>query len=88
MAASKKFVEGRATGPKEQLRKLLNDSRYAETEYAYPGPWITPYVGKTYLSGATEVISVGLEHFASPLALSKLAKADPLHAGFIARVLE
>jgi hypothetical protein len=88
MSASKNFVETRATGPKEQLRKILKDDRYAETEYAYPGPWITAYVGKTYISGATEVISVGLEHFASPLALSKLAKADPLHAEFVARVLE
>lgn len=88
MSASKKFVESRATGPKEQLRKILKDNRYAETEYAYPGPWINAYVGKNYLSGATEVISVGLEHFASPLALSKLAKADSLHVAFVARVLE
>lgn len=88
MSASKEFVETRATGPKEQLRKILKDSRYAETEYAYPGPWVTAYVGKTHISGATEVVSIGLEHFASPLALSKLAKADPLHAGFVARILE
>lgn len=88
MSASREFVEARATGPKEPLRKILKDNRYAETEYAYPGPWITAYVGKTYISGATEVVSIGLEHFASPLALSKLAKADPLHAEFIARILE
>lgn len=88
MSAAKEFVESRATGPKEQLRKILKDNRYAETEYAYPGPWITAYVGKMYISGATEVISVGLEHFASPLALSKLAKADPLHVQFIGQALE
>jgi hypothetical protein len=88
MSKATEFVKSNATGPKEQLSKLTGDSRYAPTEYAYPGKFLNPYVGKLYLSGATEVVSVGLEHFSSPLNLAKLYKADPVHFKVIAEILE
>ena len=81
------FVLSKATGPKELLSKIMNDNRYGPSESAYPGNFLNAYVGKTYLSGATEVISVGLEHFVSPLALSKFFKAAPDHMELVAGML-
>lgn len=81
------FVLSKATGPKELLSKILNDNRYGLSESAYPGNFLNPYVGKTYISGATEVISVGLEHFVSPLALSKFFKAAPDQFELVAGIL-
>lgn len=87
MAQSKDFVQKKATGPKQLLSKLTKDPRYG-TEQAFPGKFVYPYVGKTYLSGSTEVVSVGMEHFISPLAMSKLYKADPEHFNLIVKMLE
>jgi hypothetical protein len=86
MTQAKEFIEQKATGPKQLLAKLTGDNRYG-SEQAFPGKFVFPYVGKTYISGSTEVISVGLEHFISPLAMSKLYKADPEHFNLIARLL-
>lgn len=86
--ASNSFIKSKAEGPLQSLNSIMKVTKYDLSEMAYPGKFITPYVGKVYKSGDTEVISVGLEHFSSPLGLSKLFKADPQHFKLITQVLK
>ena len=56
-------------------------------EGVLPDEFITPYVGRPYRRGysqgyadtATEVISMGVEHFASPELMFRLYSVDPDH---------
>jgi hypothetical protein len=50
--------------------------------------WVTPYIGKVYekagkIIPATEVVSVGIEHFDSATSMAKLAAKDPEHFKFV-----
>jgi len=73
------FIKKRATGQPEKLSKLTGNSDYGDNEVAYPDKFISPYVGKVYRDNATEVVSTGLEHFASAAKMVKLYKADKEH---------
>jgi hypothetical protein len=53
-----------------------------------PDNWVTPYIGKVYekagkIIPATEVVSVGIEHFDSATSMAKLAAKDPEHFKFV-----
>jgi len=59
----------------EELRPL--GAGYREDEVAYPGDFLHPYMGKYYEDGSTEVISMGIQHFASATEMALLRKEDP-----------
>jgi hypothetical protein len=83
--ASKDWIKSRADSNPTRLSNLSR-SNYRRDEVAYPDKFIDPYVGKIY-SNATEVISMGLEHFASPRSLIKLAAADPDHLAYTVGII-
>ena len=87
--ASRDFIESRATGLIEKLSVITGDKEYRDDEVAYPGNFITPYVGKVYGERGipTEVVSVGLEHFANRVRMRHLYKNDREHFYFMIGVL-
>ena len=78
-AAARAWRDSRATGKPATLRSITGDQNYKADEIAVPDKFVTPYVGKIYDSGSTEVISVGLEHFGSAGAIQHLLERDPEH---------
>lgn len=87
-AAAMEWVKSRATGPLTKLDDLLPGHGYEDDEVAYPDKFISPYIGKSYEPyNFTEVVSVGLEHFATPEKMEKLYTEDREHFEFILGVL-
>jgi hypothetical protein len=78
----KDWVLSRATGGLTSLRRLTGQKEYAASETAYPDKFVSPYVGKFY-PDATEVLSVGLEHFSSPSAMLDLFTEDKQHFNLV-----
>ncbi|MCX4030380.1 hypothetical protein H0A36_25925 [Endozoicomonas sp. SM1973] len=76
-ATAQQFVESRKEGPLQPLQELAGNTNYRSDEKAYPDSFINPYVGKYYADGSTEVMSMGLEHFASSVKLYELFNNDP-----------
>lgn len=63
---SNEFVEMRTKGEEaERLNKIFNMSCYGKEE-AKRDNFISPYIGKTYSTGGTEVLSMGLESVFEP----------------------
>ncbi|MBT9584119.1 hypothetical protein IV102_12330 [bacterium] len=62
-----------------RLSQLVPKDLYKEDEVALEDTFVNPYVGKVYPDMATEVLSMGLEHFSSPELLTKLYQRDPEH---------
>ena len=56
---------------------------YDKDEMALPGRYLSPYVGKVYKHGSTEVCSMGLERFVSAEAMLEFWKQDKSHFQFI-----
>jgi hypothetical protein len=84
--ASRKFIEDRAWSSKTmKLKDIAGDQSYDDTEMAFPGNFITPYVGKIYgpAGSSTEVISVGVEQFTDPKQMAFFYKKYPEHFNFI-----
>ena len=77
------FIEKQATGPIQSLRKITGNNTWTLSEVARPGNFFSPYVGRIYASGNTEVFSVGLEQFASPAKLSAFYQKSPEHFNLI-----
>lgn len=71
------FIRNRATGEPEQLSVLTNNWRYGADEIALPDHFFSPYVGKLYSEGATEVSAMGIQQFSSPEKMFQLYEADP-----------
>jgi hypothetical protein len=65
------------------LSALTANSAYDDTEVAVVDSYVNPYVGKVYLDGATEVVSMGFDHFSSAAQMVKLRANDPSHFDFI-----
>jgi len=69
------------------LRKLTGNKGYGPDETAYPDDFISPYIGKFYPTGLTEVFSMGVESFSDPALLAMRIAKDPemfsLIAGFL-----
>jgi hypothetical protein len=88
-SASLDFIQSRATtkDPK-MLKEITGNLNYRDNEIAYEDNWVTPYIGKVYekagkIIPATEVVSVGIEHFDSAASMAKLAAKDPEHFKFV-----
>lgn len=62
-----------------KLQELVPKGDYKKDEVAFEDHFIDPYVGKKYSDAATEVLSVGLEHFADDKLFTKLYQQDPEH---------
>lgn len=73
------FLEKRATGDPQRLSDLTGEEGYGSSEIAVPDNFISPYVGKIYVTGGDEVFSVGMEHLADPKTASVLALIDREH---------
>lgn len=74
--ANQSFIKKRATGAPEQLRALTNNRAYSSDEIALPDHFFSPYVGKIYQSGATEVASMGIQQFSSLQNMYSLFESD------------
>lgn len=58
----REFLYSRTAGRKCFLLKdIYNDNRYDRSEVAIPDDFMEGYVGKLYLDGATEILSMGIE---------------------------
>ena len=62
-----------------QLQTLAPHGKYKDDEVALQDHFVNPYVGKVYPDLASEVLSMGLEHFAGNQELVKLYSQDPEH---------
>lgn len=86
--AAGEFIRLKATSQNPvKLKDLTGNPNYKDNEVALPDKFISPYVGKIYQKGTTEVISMGVEHFADPKSLAKLRREDPDHFNFILGIL-
>lgn len=83
--ANKSWVRARAesagnsTTDPTPLEKLVPKGDYEKGEVALEDHFINPYAGKVYPDSATEVLSLGLEHFSSPDRMLQLYRRDPEH---------
>lgn len=73
------FRAARATAPPQPI-----GGPYDADEVAFPGNYISPYVGKVYdttrpNSSSTEVLAMGLQHFSSADDMATLYRQDPEH---------
>jgi hypothetical protein len=76
----------RATSDRTKtLRAITGVNSYRANEWAYEDDWVSPYVGKVYRSArngktvdtATEVLTMGVEHFSTPAGMFRLYARDP-----------
>lgn len=86
--AARDFRDRRATGPIQPLRDLYDDpekrKKIPAGEVVVPDSFVSPYVGRVYpLHGRTEVVSVGLSHFATAGDMLSLYEQDKEHFQFI-----
>jgi hypothetical protein len=75
--AAKSWIRARATGPEQTINSIQGVSYYEDDEVALPGKFIDPYIGKIYDMDATEVISMGLQHFTDPEKMLEFYRKDP-----------
>ena len=69
-----------------QLKKIVPNSKYKADEKAYEDDFLSPYVGKVYQRGSTEIISMGLEWmYKNPVGFYE---KDPDHFDLILRILK
>lgn len=76
----------------ESLRRLTGISAYRNREVAVKDGFIDAYVGKVYEPKqgiqCNEVLAMGLERLASPMAAAQLAAQDPDHLALILAALQ
>jgi len=82
--ANKSWVQARCknggySDQPSKLQDLVPKGTYKSDEVALEDSFVDPYVGKQYPDLATEVLSVGLEHFADEHRFVKLYQQDPEH---------
>lgn len=83
--AAGRFIRRRSTdGKTHSLRSLSGNNGYRSDEIALKGDFFSPYVGKVYQDGVTEVFSMGVESFSNPELLARRAAVDPQTLEFIA----
>ncbi|EOW9480330.1 hypothetical protein ACOCG1_003401 [Vibrio cholerae] len=74
--ANQRFIKKRASGSPQRLSVLTNNRSYKSDEIAIPDNFYSPYVGKVYESGATEVASMGIQQFSSIESMFALYDSD------------
>lgn len=79
------FIRRRSVdGTSHSLRSLTKNPGYRSDEVAFKGDFFSPYVGKIYRDGVTEVFSMGVESFSNPEMLARRAADDPQTLEFVA----
>jgi hypothetical protein len=63
-----------------KLNELVPKGNYRDNEKAYPGAFASPYQGKIYEKGYTEILSMGLENFADKAGLRRFLLEDGQYA--------
>jgi hypothetical protein len=86
--AAQHFVKSRASGEQQPLSDITGNVLYSSNEKAYPDKFISPYVGKIYGDGSTEVLSMGIEQFTDKKKLARFMKKDREHFLFVLGVLK
>lgn len=74
--AERDYIIANRTSDKPELLSKLTGSEKYKLETAYPGTWSDPYIGKVYISGATEVLSKASENLASGKDLVSMFEKD------------
>lgn len=84
-AAAGRFLKMRSVdgGKTYSLRSMTGSKFYGRNEVAINGGFFSPYVGKIYGDGATEVFSMGIETLSDPAILAQRALADPQTIEFV-----
>lgn len=87
------FLRRRATSP--DIGPIYDDLGESTNEEGYSDDWVTPYIGRVYEWGdgrpgvrSTEVLSVGMEHFANKNRMYDLYEEDPEHFHLVLGILE
>lgn len=75
-ATMREWRDRRATGPAQELSKITGNAAYEKGEVALQGDYPSPYMGRVYFDGATEVLATGLQSLASPGLFEKMVRAD------------
>lgn len=84
------FIEFNSGDIKKDANQFINDTRkttrlewlgkpYAMSERAFKNEWISPYVGKIYPDGFTEVTSMGVERFVTVQSMMSFFNNDERH---------
>ena len=88
-AMAGRFIQRRSVdGKTYSLRSLTGQNGYRSDEIAVQGNFFSPYVGKVYANGITEVFSMGVESFSDPMLLAQRAMYDPQTLEFVAGFLK
>lgn len=88
-AMAGRFIRRRSVdGKTYSLRSLSGNKGYDASEKALNGNFFSPYVGKVYASGITEVFSMGVESFSDPVLLARRAMDDPQTLEFVSGFLK
>lgn len=83
--AAGQFIRRRSVdGKTHSLRSLTGNTGYRPNEIALKGDFFSPYIGKIYADGVTEVFSMGIESFSDPEMLARRAIQDPKTLEFVA----
>lgn len=87
--ASGRLIRRRSVdGKAYTLKSLTGNPGYRSSEVAYKDGFFSPYVGKIYKDGITEVFSMGVESFSDPLMLARRIAEDPETLEFVAGYLK
>lgn len=87
--AANQWLKDRSNGESPvKLKDLFPDMGYEDWEMVYPGNYMSPYAGKFYEDGSTEVISMGFEQFSNYLDMLNFFQTDPDHFYLILGVLD
>ncbi len=82
------FVRAKAhTQSPQRLSRITGNPDFGDNEVAYPGDFLSPYVGKIYNDGSTEVISMGLQQFADLDDMVQFYQNHPDHFRLILGIL-
>jgi hypothetical protein len=84
MAAGRYIRRRSVDGKQYSLRSLSGNTSYRRDEVAFNGNFFSPYVGKVYGDGVTEVFAMGVESFSDAEMLARRAVQDPQTLEFIA----
>lgn len=81
--AAQEFRDKKSTGKIRKLKDIFPKQGYDDWERVLEDEFISPYVGKIYEDGDTEVVSMGLEQFSNAQTIMQFFLKDPEHFKFI-----
>jgi HD-GYP domain-containing protein (c-di-GMP phosphodiesterase class II) len=88
-AAARLFIRMRSdAGQSDKLSKLTGDAGYEDDEIAFVDHFFSPYMGKIYAHGMTEIFSMVLESYSDPVLLAQRLTKDPQSFAFVRGFIE